>query len=148
MKIFCKITFFLGVTLLLASCQTTGYVIPESNMSLVDIRRSFVLALGQVRTVSSNGREVYSQYHDQNFKNLSKPNDVAERFYTKLIILGTRRPYDIDVQVHQQTKAGSGDQYAEAGLDQDLSELRAQHVKKVLNQSRARTLKVDGEDPF
>lgn len=143
-----KLFILFNLAIFCISCQSTGFVIPDSNLSLIDTRRIFVLALGQVRTVSVNGREVLSYYHDPKFKKISNPNDVPERFYTKLIILGTRRPYDIDVQVHQQIKVGDGDQYEESGLDEDLSELRGEQIKKVLNQSRARSLKVDGEDPF
>lgn len=149
MKMIFKFHFLLLLIFVigLSSCQT-GYVISESPLSLIDTRRAFVVALGQVRVVSTNGREVYSHYHDKNFKILSNPTSVEQRYYTKLTILGARRPYDIDVQVREEIKSAGIEGFDDAGLDQNLSNVRGQAIQKVLNQSRAKTVKVDGEDPF
>lgn len=135
--------FFVGLT----SCQT-GYVISDTPLSLKSTRKAFVVVLGQVRTVSINGREVYSYYHDRNFKTISDPTSVQQRYYTKLIILGPRRPYDVDVQVHEEVKSEETGGYEDLGIDEDLSEIRSEAVKKVLNQSRGKMVNVDGEDPF
>lgn len=147
MNFYLKYLFFIVLFLILSSCQT-GYVISDTPLSVKDTRRAFVVALGSVRSVSSNGREVYSYYHDQNFKIINNPNLVKQRYYTKLIILGARRPYDVDVQVREEVKSRETEGYEDIGLDQNLSEIRGQNIKKVLNQSRAKTVNVDGEDPF
>lgn len=133
--------FFLG-------CVTPGFVIEESNFSVKQHRIAITAALGQVRSVSENGRVILSYYHDRNFKNFEVTAKTKERLYTKAIILGTRRPYRVAVEVHTEQKDPETNVFQDVGLDEDLGRERAFAIKEMLNQSREESSVFDEEVPF
>ncbi len=131
----------------LSACQT-GVILAESNMSVSDHRKAIVIALGEPRTISQNGREISSHFHDAKFKYLEVNSKTRQRYYTKAIVLGARRPYDVSVQVRIEERDPKTGVFRDIGLDEDLSLTRALVIKDVLNQSRDRSQTIDGSNPF
>lgn len=129
-------------------CQTNMHVIRESMLSAKEHRKAIVVAFGDPRLLSQNGREVYSQYHDKKFKFIDEPTNVDTRYFTKTTILGARRPYDVAVEVHTERKDPGSKQFLDTGLDDGLSQKRLQELRKVLNQSRENSQEFDVENPF
>ena len=61
-----------------------------------------------VRTVSRNGREVYSQYfaiYKGTYRDASK---LGRRSFSKISILGGRRPYEVSIEVFEETRHSDG----------------------------------------
>ena len=87
-------------------------------------------------------------YHDQSFEPLDEEKKYKDRFSTKTIILGARRPYEISVQVVREKLDPQTQTYVDLGVDETLSQQRALQIKKYLNKSLEDYQKVDGENPF
>lgn len=142
-------TYFLSLCLfLLMGCQTHPYVISESFLPVSDHRKAIVAAIGEARVVSQNGREITSYYHDRNFKYVDAADKVKIRYYTKVTVLGARRPYEVAVEVMKEQKDPDTKQFIEQGLDESLSQKRLVEVGKMLNQSRDKPQSIDVENPF
>ncbi len=139
---------FLSMLFTFLGCQTSGVIIAESNKSVSDHRRAIVAALGEPKTISQNGREMTTHYHDRNFKYLEITPTTKRRLYTKAIVLGARRPYDISVEVRIEERDPETNAFQDIGPDEDLSLARALAIKEVLNQSRDRLQTIDGSNPF
>ena len=135
------ILFFLG-------CQTPGYIIEESNYSVKQHRIAITAALGQVRSVSENGRVILSFYHDHAFKGFEVTSKTKERLYTQVIILGTRRPYRVSIEVHIEKRDPDSNDFQDIGLDEGLGLKRMLTIKEMLNQSRDTGGMFDEEAPF
>lgn len=126
---------FLSSTLLLSSCRTGGVIIRETPLGISETRKSVVSVVGQPRGVSENGREVLSQYYDKKNKNIEKMDMARERYYTQVIILGDRRPYDVQVQVMIESRNEDGG-FDLIDHDDDRAAVIADKIRRALNQSR------------
>ncbi|MBC7741222.1 MAG: hypothetical protein H7061_03435 [Bdellovibrionaceae bacterium] len=135
------------VSLIFSGCQT-GVIISESNLSVSDHRKAIVAAIGEARVVSQNGRELSSYFHDLKFKYLEVTPTTKRRYYTKALILGARRPYDVAIEVHIEERDPDTNVFQDVGLDDDLGLVRAKAVREMLNQSRDHTHTIDGTNPF
>lgn len=140
-SIYLFILFFFG-------CQTPGYIIEESNFSVKQHRIAVTAALGQVRSVSENGRVILSYYHDRSLKGFEVTAKTNERLYTQVMILGTRRPYRVAVEVHVELRDPDTKKFHDIGLDESLGLKRAIAIKDMLNQSRETIGTFDEEVPF
>jgi hypothetical protein len=129
-------------------CQTSGVLIEESNYSVKQHRVAIVQALSHVRNVSENGRVIQSYYHDKNLKYFEPTGKTKIRFYTKVTILGERRPYRIAVEVHIEQRDPVTTRFQNIGLEETLSRRRAFDIKSALNQSRESGGVFDEEAPF
>ena len=137
------------IFLFVMGCQTNPYTITESNISIKDHRKAVVAAVGDVKSVSENGREMYTPYHNKNLKNLDEPNSPKVRYYTKVVILGARRPYDVSVEVHKEQKDPDSKAYIDQGIDEGLTQARVNAITIMLNQSREKAIPAfDVEKPF
>lgn len=134
--------------LLASSCATPGYVLEESNYSVKQHRIAITAALGLVRQVSQNGRVVLSLYHDKNLKNIEVNPKTRERYFTRVTVLGSIRPYRVQVEVIQEKRDPDTKEFMPVGLDEDLAEKRAMVVQNMLNQSRDEGRTFDEEAPF
>lgn len=140
---------FFVIFALVTGCQSSPYTITESNISIKDHRKAVVAAVGEVKSVSENGREIYTPYHNKNFKNLDEPNSPKVRYYTKVVILGARRPYDVSVEVHREQKDPDTRSYIDQGIDEGLTRARVNAIQLMLNQSREKASPAfDVENPF
>lgn len=130
----------------LAACQHGGVLIKETPMGLGDIRRIVSTVTGEPRILSPNGYEMTSVYFDRKEKPIEHPNDAKERFYTKVSILGDRRPYDIRVQVFVELRTPEG--FENIGQDDDLAEMWADKITKALHDSRDKRNFIDDFKAF
>jgi hypothetical protein len=146
MKIFRRLTLLSAF--FLVSCATQNAAIQNSNFSVKQHRVAIVAALGLVRGVSQNGREVLSLYHDRKLKNIDVTAKTKERLYTKAVILGPRRPYNVSVQVHIERRDPDSGEFQEVGIEENLSDRRASAIREMLNQSREEGGTFDEEAPF
>ncbi len=143
-----KKTIFLILYFLILGCQTQGYFISDSNLQIPESRKAITAVIGKPRFVSLNGRELVSEYHDAQFKTIEADQKSAVRYFTSVVILGARRPYEINVQVIRQNFENETKTYVNTGLDEGLSEKRAKLIKKAHNYSLEKQQKFDGDNPF
>ncbi len=119
--------------LLTVGCQT-GIFIKESPAALTEIRKAVVTVLGQPKSTSQNGRELVSEFHDKRGRIDANLFKAKSRYFTKVSILGERRPYDIKVEVFQEGKVE--DRYYEViSEDNELAQKLANQIETTLNES-------------
>ena len=126
---------FCLITLFLAGCRTGGVILRETPSGLSETRRVIVSVIGEPRGVAANGRELVSKYYDRTNLQILKMDMVRERRYTRVSILGDRRPYDIQVEVLVEGRDSDGTFY-EKDHDDDRAAVLAEKIKQTLNQSR------------
>lgn len=78
------------------------------NASVINIVKAFDKAAVGIRGRSTNGRELVSKYHSPNGDGYDYAATSPERAYSKLKILGSRRPYDLEVQYIVEERDGKG----------------------------------------
>ncbi len=110
----------LFICLLLSACSSLqatrrveSFKIRELESSVADIRSviSNVAPVG-VRNVSGNGREIFSRHFLMADQNRYRPAaDAVERYYVHFIILGDRRPYDLEIVVAHEKRVLRGDSF-------------------------------------
>jgi hypothetical protein len=115
-------------------------------MSLAEIRRVVLTVVGDPRKSSSNGYEMESSYYDRKERPIERPNQVAERFFTRVLILGDRRPYDVNIQVFVEVRTPEG--YEVVGQDDRLAQIWADRIKKALHESRDKRNVIDDFKAF
>jgi len=113
------------------------------NASLEGIIKAFDRATLGVRGQSANGREIVSRYQSPNGRNESAATK-KNRAYARLLILGERRPYDLQVQFVTEEDQGEGDYQA---LQTD-DEMARKILKKVLDGLASRPDTKDFIDDF
>lgn len=109
--IFC--VFVAGCSSLQAKRRVESFKVRELESSVSDIRAviSSVIPIG-VRNVSGNGREIFSKHFLMTDGNRYRPaNDAVERYYVQFIILGDRRPYDLEIIVAHEKRVLRGDNF-------------------------------------
>lgn len=148
MKMISKKLLLLIIFFGLSACQTPGVLIKESNLPVSEHRKAIAVAIGEPRLISQNGRELTSYYHDRTFKFLDVTPKTQRRYYTKVIILGARRPFEVSIAVHVEDRDPETGLFQDIGLDDGLSAARARSIQELLNQSRDRASTIDGSNPF
>jgi hypothetical protein len=123
------------VLLFLSSCRTGGVVLRETPLSASDTRRVVVTIIGQPRQMSKDGRELSSVFYDRKNNPIEKMDSARERIYTRVSILGDRRPFDIRVEVLVEGRNRMG-QFEQADRDDGRAAVLAEKIKHALNQSR------------
>lgn len=140
---------FLAVFLIfIVSCTTPGYVIDNNVLPIAENRKIINAVIGKPRLVSINGRELFSIYHNRKFEGLSEEKKVPTRYYTKVVILGQRRPYEIVVQVRQEDYEAETETFVDMGLDDSLTAKRGNDIRRLLSIGLTRQQTLDGENPF
>ena len=127
-------TLFSGILILLlfTGCQT-GIFINDSPAAMTDIRKAYVSVMGEPRNTNFNGRELVSKWHDKRGRFEDSLAKAKSRYFTKLSILGDRRPYKIKIEVFHEVRV-SPQQYEIVGEDLDQAQKTAQKIEEVLNQ--------------
>lgn len=144
-----KFLLLLIAVMFISSCQTTqGIVLSETPLAIRPTRVAISAALGEPRVISQNGREISTHFHDRKFQFLDVTLKTQERLYTKVLILGARRPYDIVVEVHVERRDPDTKNFQDVGVDEKLSILQARQVQQALNQSRDKAVVIDEGAPF
>lgn len=141
------IKYLISMTFLLTSACQTGIFIKESPAALTDIRKAVVRVLGQPKATSNNGRELVSEYHDKKGHIDSALSKAKTRYYTRVTILGDRRPYNIKVEVFQEVKIVD-QQYEVIGEENGLAQKFANKIETSLNESLKNSNVIDDFRPF
>lgn len=140
--------FFFIAVFLFFGCQTPGYFISDSPLQLPEIRKAVNVIIGKPRFVSTNGREMVSEFHNNKFEPYDETAKNKVRYQTKVTILGPRRPYDINVIVYREQFENQTNAYVVRDIDEGLSRQRAIVIKKALNLSLDKQSGFDGDKPF
>lgn len=117
----------------LSGCQT-GIFINDSPAAMTDIRKAFVVVMGEPRNTNFNGKELTSKLHDKRGRYDEALAKAKSRYFTKMSILGDRRPYKIKIEVFHEVRV-SAQQYEIVGEDLDQAQKTAKKIEEVLNQS-------------
>ena len=118
---------------LFLGCQT-GVFINDSPAAATDIRKAFIQVLGEPRSANYDGKELVSKFHDKRGRVDDSLVKAKSRFYTKLSILGDRRPFKIKIECFHEVKV-SPQQYEIIGEDLELAQKTATTIEEALNQS-------------
>ncbi|WP_409478757.1 hypothetical protein [Pseudobdellovibrio sp. HCB154] len=132
----------------LSGCQTTGFYIEDSNLPVPETRKVVAAIIGKPRIISLNGRELTSSFHDRKFEDLDETKKIKARYYTKVVILGPRRPYEISIQVTREVLDLETMTFVDQGIDESLTMKRAIEIKRALNKSLDTYQAVDAEEVF
>lgn len=144
-----KIIFLILFVVAGVGCQTTeGVVLTETPLAIRQTRIVITSILGEARVISQNGREISTHYHDRKLKFLDVNAKTEERLYTKVSVLGARRPYNIEVQVRVEARDSENRKFHDIGLDEQLSLMQARSLQQALNQSRDSGRSLDEGAPF
>lgn len=120
--------------LMLGGCVSRGYRINEQNLSLGEMKRIVMSVIGEPRAVSENQRTFYSRYFSRNPDPKFDPEKSRERLYAKVVVLGDRRPYDLEVEVYVEERAGRV--YKDNGTDETEAYKLGKDIRNRLNQGR------------
>ncbi len=132
----------------LSGCQTTAFYIEDSNLPVPETRKVVAAIIGKPRIISLNGRELTSTFHDRKFEDLDETKKIKARYYTKVVILGPRRPYEISIQVTKEVLDLETMTFVDQGIDEGLTMKRAIEIKRALNKSLDTYQAVDAEEVF
>ena len=100
----------------------------ENEVSIGDLKKAIVSVIGSPRDLSQNQREFTSQYSDL-------PNTKPkQRVFYKVTVLGSRRPYEVEVKAFVEQRQGST--YEEVGEDQKLAQRLLKDIQEKLHQGR------------
>jgi hypothetical protein len=127
-------TFFLFAFMLLTtSCQSSPlkgtYVEKKGvNTSIQGLVKAFDRASNGLRGKSTNGRELVSRYQRPGSNSYDNASGETVRAYSRLLILGDRRPYTIQVQYVIEER-GKGEGYQIKRYDDVVAR---QTLRKVL----------------
>lgn len=130
-----------SLTLLLSGCQTPGVILKETPLGVSDARRAIVAVIGAPRSVSSNGRELYSKYYDSKGLFIEEMDKMKYRYHSKVTILGDRRPYDIAVLVVYEARIDG--KFEVVDQDNGRALQLAEKIKKSLHESREKRNVID-----
>lgn len=144
-----KTIFLIFAVGFVSGCQTPqGVTLSETPLPIRTTRISISNAIGEARVISQNGREISTHFHDRKLKYLEVTPKHQERLYTKVLILGARRPYDIAVEVHIEQRDPDSKNFHDIGVDEGLSLVQARIIQQALNLSRDRSHVIDEGSPF
>jgi hypothetical protein len=115
-------------------------VVEEIDWPIAEIRTVIgqVLPVG-VRAMSPNGHEILSRHFVLDRQGRPVPaNDAIKRYYTQILILGDRRPYNIEILVTQEERALRGNQftYVISGYDTRLAKQLESRLRSELTKRR------------
>lgn len=120
-----------AVVLASASCNSlSGQYVEKKgvNASIQGLIKAFDRATNGLRGKSANGRELVSRYQKPGSDSFDNAGGDDVRAYSRLIILGDRRPYTIQVQ-HVIEERNKGEGYVIKGYDDVIAR---QTLRKVL----------------
>lgn len=118
----------------LSGCGSTAPKIEDSNQSINEIRQQIKSLVGNFRSVSRNQREILSGYFSERSDDGEfDPEKSKFRLWARFLILGDRRPYDIEIQVYREQRVNG--KYQIVGPDQKMGQKLVQELKDKLNQS-------------
>ncbi len=142
---------FLGAllaTLVVSGCATSTESVKDVMLPLSVVRKIVMDNIpGGTKKQSMNGREITGEYF--NALNLDEPSDTArERARAFIIVLGSRRPYVLSVQVTREKKLKGSKKYEKLGEDRKLAKQVVKRLKEALANRPADINVIDDFRPF
>jgi len=133
------IKIFLGLfcTAHLLGCSTPGSVsMNDVDVSIIELQKvvETVLPVGK-RSQSENGREYFSEYFISKNGEFEESAQAAIRSFAHILILGDRKPYNIDVVVVVERRSSSGG-YVRIKYDQGLARVISRRIQNALHKRR------------
>jgi hypothetical protein len=129
-------SLFLFISAILNGCQTRRYAMENVQIPYVVVKQTIMKTMpGGVRSSSPNGREMISNYFaPRNF--YQDATDRPERAYAKVVILGSSRPFKLDIQGFREVRERGSREYVNLGEDPELTRLLVQYFKDALADRR------------
>lgn len=118
----------------LSGCATEGVFRRELPGSASDVRKAIVSVIGDPKNTSFNGRELTSRYYAKNGAVEDPVKGIKERCFTRVTVLGDRRPFDIQIEVIVEKKLSDGN-FEAYTTDDALANEIGEKIKKALHQS-------------
>lgn len=132
---FVLLVLFIQLTAGLAAC-TSRPLINDVMVPYGSLKALIASTLpGGVTHESVNGRELRSAYFSPADFNPEAAGDKNERAFADVTILGSSRPYQIDVKVYRQRR-GAGGRYSRPVPDEALAQRLASFIKESLAHRR------------
>jgi hypothetical protein len=132
---------------LAVGCATGDVRLREQDKSLNLIRTTIQNMMApRPRVISQNLREYTSQYFSRKDEANFDPQSSSERAFATFVILGDRRPYNVDITVFVERKQGA--RYAQVGTDKKLAQELLIELKTRLHQSQEDRNLIDGFRAF
>lgn len=119
----------------------------EMPLNISESRRVISTVIGTPRLISENGRELFSAYYDRRGREIDNMVKAKERLQTVVIILGDRRPYDIQVQVLVESKV-EDNSFRLTERDEKAATKVANRIKEALYQSHNNRNVIDDFRPL
>ena len=137
--LFFALLAFTGCTTTLGGNRNTSKI-DDLDWPLAELRSvaASILPTGQ-RAISPNGRELLSRHFILEGARGYKPAaDATERYYASILILGDRRPYDIEILVTLERRVLRGNQftYIIEGYDARLAKELERKLRSELTKRR------------
>lgn len=141
--------YLLGLIFIFVSgCSTLPYIrFENANYSLAAIGKAVnAVVPGGIKRKSTNGRELHSDYFNPKDDQDYDPEKAKVRAVVRVVILGERRPYDLDVLVRLDRRIdGSFEIY---DYDERLANKYLQLIRQRLAQSREELNVIDDFKAF
>lgn len=128
------------------SAKKDRVVLEDVENSLADIKKVTGQIIGGIRLQSENGRELFSKYFNVLDETDFTTGLEEERAYTKVVILGDRRPYDIEVMVYVEKKEKG--QFVQQSTDISLARKKLKIIRQKLNESLGKRNVIDDFKAF
>ncbi len=142
-------TSIIAVLILIFGCGQAP-VIPEANYSLEAIGKSIYKALLKVRKISQNRREYISDYLTLDGKLWDPLSNEVRRATAKVLVLGERRPYIIEIQTiveeRPSNEPGYSARFKRVGKSKALIDQLAFRIQDDLRKNKDQSL--DDFKPF
>lgn len=138
--------FLLISALWVTSCQHGGVIIKETPVGITEVRRIVLMVIGEPRYSNPNGYEYSSKFYNKKGQPEERADQVRERYFTHISILGDRRPYDIRVQVYIEGRGPEG--YEIIGQDDYKAAQIAEQIKTGMHESRDKRNVIDDFQAF
>lgn len=117
-----------------ACSSTTGFRLSDQNVSLGEIKKAITAVIGDPRSISENQRTYLSQYFSRKPDPKFDAQKSRERLFSKIVILGDRRPYDLDIEVIIEQRFDRA--YEQVGTDISQAKELGKQIRTRLHQGR------------
>lgn len=139
-----RLLVFLCFSTLITGCATFGSrharYIKEVDWPITNIRAAISAQMPVPhKSISSNGREITSQYFaPAGADNYKDGENATVRYYVQYAVLGDRRPYNIEILVTRERRVlrGTSFVYENLGPDQRMTLQFAERLRKELTKRR------------
>ena len=134
---------------MITGCSLKPVAIEEVNLSYAAIRQVVISTFpgNAVREQSPNGRELSSFFFNPN--NVQQEGETLnDRAFAKVIILGSSRPYRLDVRVYREVRRRGTTKHERLGEDPKLTEELVRALNENLADRREDRSIIDGFRAF